>query len=122
MPLPCLAALAGHRLGVITNGDPAQQRRKLERTNIASLFSPIVVSGDIGKPKPQAEIFLHACRLANVQPQECTYVGDNLDFDARGSRAAGMRGVWLNRWGATADIGAPIISSLEELPGLLRQR
>ncbi len=119
--LPCLAALAERRLGVITNGDPAQQRRKLAQTNIVSLFSLVVVSGDIGKPKPQPEIFLHACRLANVQPQECTYVGDNVDFDARGSRAVGMQGIWLNRWGASADIEAPIISTLADLPGLLQR-
>jgi putative hydrolase of the HAD superfamily len=119
--LPCLAALAGERLGVITNGDPVQQRLKLETTRLTSLFSPIVVSGDIGKPKPQPEIFLHACKLANVRPEECTYIGDNLVFDVFGSRAVGMRGVWLNRRGASTEgIDQPIITTLAELPDLLR--
>jgi putative hydrolase of the HAD superfamily len=118
--LPCLTALAGCRLGIISNGDPAQQRRKLRAMNIAALFSPIVVSGDIGKPKPQPEIFLHACALAGVAPAQCAYVGDKLDFDARGSRAAGMQGIWLNRWDAAPEDGIPTIATLAELPGLLQ--
>jgi putative hydrolase of the HAD superfamily len=114
--LPCLDALAGHRLGVISNGDPQQQRRKLDKTGIAQRFSVVVISGDIGKPKPQPEIFLHACRLAGVQPEECIYIGDNPVFDVQGSRGVGMCGVWLNRRGAPAErVGAPIITSLDEL-------
>ena len=118
--LPCLAALADQRLGIISNGDPLQQRLKLETTHLTSLFSPIVVSGDIGKPKPQPEIFLHACKLANVQPEECTYIGDNPIFDVFGSRAVGMSGVWINRRGASTEgIDQPIITTLAELPALL---
>jgi len=119
--LPCLHALGGRRLGIISNGDPAQQRRKLSATGIARFFPTVVVSGDIGIPKPQAEIFLHACRLAGVRPEECLYIGDNLVFDAQGSRAAGMRGVWLNRRGApSAGVAQPIITTLADLPACCR--
>jgi putative hydrolase of the HAD superfamily len=118
--LPCLAALADQRLGIISNGDPVQQRLKLETTHLTSFFSPIVVSGDIGKPKPQPEIFLHACKLANVQPQDCTYIGDNPIPDIFGSRAVGMTGVWINRHGASAEgIDRPIITTLADLPALI---
>jgi putative hydrolase of the HAD superfamily len=50
--LPCLDALRGCRLAVISNGDSGQQRRKLERTGIASRFESVVISGDLGVSKP----------------------------------------------------------------------
>ena len=48
-------------------------------------------------------------------------MGDLLETDARGSRAAGLLGVWLDRVGAggqPADV--PAISSLDELPELVQ--
>ena len=120
--LPCLDALAGRRIGVISNGDPRKQRGKLEATHIAARFALVVISGDIGIPKPQPEIFLHACRLAGEPPSACVYIGDNPVFDVHGSRGVGMTGIWLNRHGApAADVGAPIITTLADLPSLLAE-
>ena len=36
--LPCLDQWRGSRLGVISNGQPEHQRKKLERTNVAGRF------------------------------------------------------------------------------------
>lgn len=118
--LPCLDALAVRRIGVISNGDAQQQRCKLRATHIMERFEIILISGDIGIPKPQPDIFLHACRLAGEPPSACVYVGDNPVFDVHGSRAVGMTGVWLNRRGASIDtVDEPIIQTLAALPALL---
>ena len=114
--LPCLDSLAGFQLGIISNGDAEQQARKIEQMGLGGRFSPVVISGEVGIPKPAAEIFVEACRRAGRAPYECVYVGDRLDTDAQASRAAGLRGIWLNRDGLdrSAD-GITVIHSLAEL-------
>ncbi|MEF3351827.1 HAD family hydrolase [Paenibacillus sp. GYB006] len=95
--IPTLAALSNHRLGIITNGDSAQQRQKLEKIGIMDYFQVIVAAGDIGISKPNTEIFEYACRLAEENPADCYYVGDNMDSDIIPCEKIKMRGIWLNR-------------------------
>jgi putative hydrolase of the HAD superfamily len=74
-----------------------------------------VISGDINTAKPESGIFAAACRGAGLRPDECVYVGDDFDVDARGSVRAGMRGIWLNRNGKACPDGAEMITTLREL-------
>jgi putative hydrolase of the HAD superfamily len=114
--LPCFARLAGHRLGLISNGDGALQRRKLEKMAIANKFECIIISGECGYTKPEKAIFLHACTRAGIAPQDATYVGDHYDLDAEGARKAGLHGIWLNRTAGEAHSNTlPVIASLAEL-------
>ena len=101
--IPCLDALehAGVRLGLITNGDLAFQRRKLQATGLESRFEQVIASGSVGVAKPDPAIFLHACELFGVAPASAVYVGDRLRTDAIGAAAAGLTGVWLDRHGAS---------------------
>lgn len=117
----CLDALRGqHRLGVVSNGQGAQQRRKLEALGITERFACIVISGDVGHRKPSPEIFLEACAQVGTEPREAAYVGDRYEIDALGARAAGLIGVWLDRLGARDDHHLPpIISSLADLRDVL---
>jgi len=118
--LPCLQALAGRPMGIITNGDSTQQRNKLRNVGLLDRFGPVVVSGDIGVDKPDARIFQEAARQAGCAPGECVYIGDRLETDALGSSRAGMTGVWLDRAGRRpAPDGVTAIRTLEELPGLV---
>jgi putative hydrolase of the HAD superfamily len=120
--LPALAALADHRLGVLSNGNGPQQRRKLQRTGILDRFEAVVISEDVGCAKPGCEIFHTACRSAGCNPEDCLYVGDRLDNDARAAAAAGLRGIWLNR-GTPSDVDdVDSIHSLTELRPLLGNR
>lgn len=122
---PCLQEMAEVKLGIISNGDSRQQRAKLERLGIAGRFSTIIISGDINTAKPEAVIFSAACHAAGLRPDECVYVGDDFEVDARGSQRAGMRGIWLNRNGRTCPDYAEMITSLKELKnqiGLHNQR
>jgi putative hydrolase of the HAD superfamily len=117
--LPCLDAFDGRPLGILSNGNAAQQRLKLERTGILDRFSIVLISEDVGFAKPQRGIFREACRRAGLRTEHCTYLGDQLDTDAQGSRAAGLRGIWLNRNGAAPPPGIEVVHSLAELPSRL---
>ncbi|HTH95068.1 MAG TPA: HAD-IA family hydrolase [Rhodocyclaceae bacterium] len=65
-----------------------------------------VVSGDsAAKPKPAPDTLLHACKLANVNPERCWYVGDDLR-DIQAARAAGMRSI-AAMWGYLGDGDPP---------------
>ena len=116
----CLDALAGLRLGVITNGDGEQQRAKLTAIGLDGRFETVIASGEAGFAKPDARIFRLAATALGVPLERCLFIGDNYAGDALGAQAAGMRAVWLNRRGEPAPDGAvPQIASLAELPGLI---
>ena len=118
--LPCLDSLAHLPLGIISNGDLEQQRRKLKQTGLAERFSTVVISSEIGIGKPAPQIFLEACRRAKVSPEECIYIGDRVDVDVLASRAVGMEGVWLNRKKSPMpDSALPVIVRLDELDKIL---
>ncbi|MBN1811680.1 MAG: HAD family hydrolase [Anaerolineae bacterium] len=116
--LPCLDSLSAYRLAVISNGDSGQQRRKLERTGIASRFDSVVISGDLGVSKPHPDIFKRSLRELGVSTGEAVYVGDHLESDALGAKNAGMWAIWLAREGYAgdpADVPVPVAASLSQV-------
>ncbi len=118
--VPCLDRLAGHRLGIISNGHPVHQQAKLARCGIAGRFECVLISEACGFAKPSPAIFLLACERMGAPPATTIYVGDRYDVDAEGARRAGLRGVWLDRGrAARGEHAPPIISTLEELDALL---
>tara|TARA_Y100000310_G_C20401819_1_gene677778 strand:+ start:45 stop:737 length:693 start_codon:yes stop_codon:yes gene_type:complete len=120
---PCLNALKGEQLGIISNGDFAQQTKKLQKMNLTDYFSSIIISSKAGYSKPDARIFEEACKAQNAEPHECTYIGDKLETDARACEKIGMKGVWLNRNKSVKNEpnDIKIFHSLEDLPELLKK-
>ncbi len=93
--LPGLLRLKGRvRIGSVTNGNADLQTIGLARHFDASVAAPA-----FGVAKPDVKIFLEACRLLDVAPQEAVYVGDDLRLDVYGAQRAGLRAVWMNRTG-----------------------
>ena len=113
--LECLRELEDYQLGIISNGDSSQQRRKLGKLGISGFFSQIIISGEVGVSKPDARIFQHACEIGGTNPTACVYIGDNFTLDAEGSRDAGMKGIWLNRDKTNEPDSGLSIESLHEL-------
>lgn len=119
-----LATIPGVRLGMITNGDPVFQGRKLAAVGLADRFEVVVASGAEGVVKPDPAIFHLACERLGVAPAAATYVGDRLRTDAIGAAAAGLTGVWIDRLGTAsveeladaAAAGVLTIRSLDALP------
>lgn len=121
--LPCLDALADRPLGIITNGNQVQQRRKLDFLGISGRFKVVVISDEAGVGKPDARIFQQACAQAAEPVEACWHIGDRLDKDPRAATAAGLRGIWLNRLPTVpADPQVTTIRSLSELPPLVQAK
>ena len=119
--MPALSALSGYELGVLTNGDLAQQTQKLQATGLASYFRHIFASSEMGCSKPHADAFLESCSRLGVDPRRCVYVGDSLEIDARSSASAGLMSIWLDRGRSDSalEVGFQVIHSLAELPDLM---
>ncbi|MFD7341476.1 HAD family hydrolase [Streptomyces violascens] len=117
---PALAAEPRHlRLGVITNGDADQQRRKLQHVGLTGLLQQATISSEAGAAKPDARIFWMACSGLQLQPSQVVYVGDRLQTDAEAAIAAGLHGIWLDRRDTTSVTSVPRIRTLTELAPLL---
>jgi phosphoserine phosphatase len=113
--------LAGHPMALVTNGAACLQREKLAASGLAERFDAVVVSGDLGIGKPDASVFRHALSLLGAD--DAVMIGDSLERDIDGALAAGLRAVWINRFGAPGPgrAGVAEISSLAELGAVLRQ-
>ncbi len=116
--LPCLDALQGRRLAVLSNGDQAQQEDKLRLTGLTGYFEAVMTSSALGAAKPHPDAFSRACSRLGVEPEAVIYVGDGLDVDARAATAAGLRGVWLDRPASQGDY-KPTITSLQQFPAVV---
>lgn len=113
-------AAAGAALGVLTNGDEAQQRSKLRAVGLLDRFDCVIASSSLPAPKPAPEAFLAACERLGRSPGSVCYVGDDLRTDALAASQAGLRGVWLNRMAESAHVQPPAtIASLREVEALL---
>lgn len=98
---PALANLKarGLTLGVLTNGQEAQQQAKLAAVGLLDAFDQVIASSTLSASKPAVAAFDEACQRIGHAPDEVLYVGDNLRTDALAATAAGLLGVWLNRAG-----------------------
>ena len=119
--IPTLDALAarGLRLGIISNWDE-RLRPLLARLKLAGYFETIIVSREVGSPKPSRRIFEQAIRKLGLPPDAVLHVGDSLAMDVRGARAAGLRAVLVHRTGGVGRAGR--IKSLRALSGLVGER
>ena len=108
-----------YRLGLLSNGNSYAKE-----LNIGSLISFEVFSQDnLGIEKPDPRIFEIAFHEAGCEPCELLHVGDSLESDVAGARAAGSKAIWLNRSSDARDGGtepAFEIRSLLELERILR--
>ncbi|HNV01861.1 MAG TPA: HAD family hydrolase [Vicinamibacterales bacterium] len=105
-PFPGVPAMlgrlrAGHRVGLVSDGFLAVQRRKLDALGIGSLFDAVVFSDEWGRDgwKPSPAPFLAALERLGVAADSAVYVGDNPLKDFLGARLAGMRTVQVRRPG-----------------------
>jgi HAD superfamily hydrolase (TIGR01549 family) len=122
---PALAALraAGLRLAVVSNWD-CSLRSVLAELGLAGAVDAIVVSAEAGALKPDAAIFLAALEQLRREPHEAVFVGDSLETDVLGARAAGLRALLLERGGAGAPgaDGVERVFSLHEVVELVEAR
>lgn len=113
-----LAALraAGHRLVVVSNWD-VSLHEALERAGLRDLVDAAISSAEAGVAKPGAAIFARALELVGGVPHGACHVGDSVEHDVAGARAAGLRAVLVVREGEVPEgcDGVPVVRSLAEL-------
>ena len=112
----------GYNLGLLTNGSPDLQRRKMEGAGVAGYFDRILISGDVGIGKPDRLVFEMILARLKANPGTSLMIGNSLTSDVLGAQRAGMRTVWVNRSGASGDdsiVPDWEIACLEELDAVL---
>jgi putative hydrolase of the HAD superfamily len=95
-----LAALQpSYRLGLITDGYLAVQRRKLAALRLEPLFEAVVFSDEWGREawKPAGRPYEAALSQLQLSPAEAVYIADNPRKDFLGARQVGMWAVWLRQ-------------------------
>ena len=85
-----------YRLGLLTNGYPHMQRKKLEKSGLEKYFEVVIVSGEHGMHKPDVRIFQMACEKMGLRPEEIVFVGDTFAADILGAVQCGMKPVWIH--------------------------
>jgi putative hydrolase of the HAD superfamily len=93
-----LAELPGP-LGLVTDGHPTVQHNKIAALGLATRFSAIVCTADIGPhaAKPAATGYCVCLERLGVAPEDTAYVGDDAAKDFAAPRALGMRTVRVVR-------------------------
>lgn len=105
---------------IVTNGFDEIQATKLMSGGIHGYFKTIVTSQRAGSKKPAREIFEFALSEVGHSHADSIMIGDNLQTDIAGARAAGIDTIYFNPAGTPH--GEPVtfeIGSLLQLQELL---
>ncbi|XP_073305854.1 uncharacterized protein [Primulina huaijiensis] len=86
----------GIKVAVVSNFD-TRLRPLLRALKCDHWFDAVAVSAEVEAEKPNPMIFLKACELLGVQPEDAVHVGDDRRNDIWGARDAGCD-AWL--WGS----------------------
>lgn len=104
------------RVGILTNGDGAMQRAKVERHGLDALADAVVISNEVGVRKPDPAIFELAA--AELPADLDVYVGDTYEEDVAPAFDAGFLPVHVRH-----DDGPPVsLGRLDALGALLGAR
>jgi putative hydrolase of the HAD superfamily len=104
----------GTRLVVVSNWD-VSLHDVLARVGLAPLLDGVVTSAEHGSRKPDPSIFASALEIAGVPASKAVHVGDSLEEDVAGARAALIEPVLIRRDGSPGPAGTRTIANLIEL-------
>jgi len=121
-----------YRMGLLTDGYLAVQKRKLDALGLARHFDAIVFSDEWGREawKPNTKPFEAALQRLGVDASSAVYIAYNPLKDFVGARQVGLTALWVRRAGGeyvhqnppTSQHAADLmISSLSELEQALTQ-
>jgi putative hydrolase of the HAD superfamily len=95
---------AGLPMAVVSNTSYGEHviRGELARHGLTDRLAFVMVSSDYSVRKPNPLLFEVAASRLGIAAHEIWFVGDRLDTDVAGAKAAGMKAVWFNRGGERA--------------------
>lgn len=92
-----LETLAGsHALRIVTNGSPAMQRTKMVALGIGKYADGVVFVGYDTPAKTSPEPFERALSELDSSPERAVHVGNSLETDVPGTKAAGVDTVGIS--------------------------
>ncbi|MFD0796667.1 YjjG family noncanonical pyrimidine nucleotidase [Maribacter chungangensis] len=104
-----------YQLHIITNGFQEIQEKKLRNAGIYTYFKQVIDSEMAGVKKPNPVIFNLALEKANVRPETSLMIGDSLEADILGAKAAGLHALHFNAHGEARHEHSPMIGELREI-------
>jgi len=81
-----------YKTALVSNIGHQSLERRFSEKELHDSFDAVVISGDVGYVKPEAEIYLQAARKLGVAPDECIMVDDR-ERHCSGAEDVGMRAV-----------------------------
>lgn len=89
---------SGRKVLLVSNAQSAYTRPELQMLGLADAFDHILISSEVGRSKPSAEIFRQALELAGCGPDEAVMVGNDPRCDIEGAAAARIGALFLDTW------------------------
>ncbi|MBW4561700.1 MAG: HAD family hydrolase [Mojavia pulchra JT2-VF2] len=86
----------GIQLGVVSNFD-SRIYSVLQSLGLRDFFKSITISTQARAAKPDPQIFAVALEKHECSPEAAWHIGDSLEDDYNGAKAAGLRGILINR-------------------------
>jgi putative hydrolase of the HAD superfamily len=111
-----------YQLHIITNGFKEVQFIKLENSGLRPFFQDVLCSEEVGKNKPNPEIFHAALERTNAKNTNSLMIGDDFEADILGAERVGIRAVLFDPhdvYEARKEIER--IKHFEELPFMLNK-
>ncbi|MCY1719439.1 HAD family phosphatase [Prolixibacteraceae bacterium Z1-6] len=82
-------------MAVASSSDKETIRIILKKSGLKTYFQHVVSSSEVGKSKPEPDVFLHAAHLLGVVPKNCIVIEDSKN-GIKAAKAAGMYCVAYN--------------------------
>ena len=109
-----------YALAIITNGARDSQWSKIEAVGLDHWVDTIIVAGHDTPLKPDPAPFERAITSLGTAPETTVHIGDSLETDVAGAKAAGLHSVWIadgaNPRGFDPTYTVPSIKDLLSLP------
>lgn len=107
----------GYKLGIISNAE-GQIKRLISHIGLEPVFDVILDSHEVGFQKPDQRIFSCALKELDVKASEAVHVGDLVESDVVGAKAAGITPILVDREGRYKDAGCIRVARVQELKNL----
>ncbi len=119
-----------YKLGIITDGHPEVQKRKVHSLGLERMIDRIIYTWEYGmdmqKPHPQPFMMMMNC--LQTRPDSTLFVGDNTEKDCKGAHGVGMKYVHVPVQASvgckseplSADKADYVLDSLYQLPRILQ--
>lgn len=86
---------SGFGLYLLSNAQAAYTRRELKLLGIERSFDAVYLSSDYGMRKPAPGFIGTLLRSEGLDPSQCLMIGNDMDTDIRGAKAAGVDGLFV---------------------------